>query len=176
MEIQAGAGGTESMDWVSMLLRMYTRWAESHSHSIEIVDQVFGEVAGIKSVTIKVGEALSNTYGWLKSESGIHRLIRISPFDANVSFKIFSNSLNHFLNRLYKNRRHTSFASVFVFPLVAQNEFSIDEKDLKIETFRSSGPGGQHVNKTESAVRITHIPTGISSQVNSKKKNSISDF
>lgn len=141
LSINAGAGGTESCDWVSMLLRMYTRWAESRGYSVKMIDTLFGEEAGIKNVTMLVeGEY---AYGYLKAERGVHRLVRISPFDAN-------------------KRRHTSFASVDVIPqLQGELEVKIEEKDLSIETFRASGPGGQHMQKTDSAVRITHLPSGI---------------
>jgi peptide chain release factor 2 len=141
MTIHPGAGGTESQDWAEMLLRMYLRWAEREKFPTEVTDRLEGEGAGIKSVTFEVnGE---NAYGLLQSEIGVHRLVRISPFDANA-------------------RRHTSFASVFVFPQV-DDEIKIDiqEKDLRIDTFRASGAGGQHVNMTDSAVRITHFPTNI---------------
>jgi peptide chain release factor 2 len=141
MEINAGAGGTESCDWVQMLLRMYLRWAERHGYSAEIVDSVEGEVAGLKNVTLIIRGL--NAYGYLKSERGVHRLVRISPFDAN-------------------KRRHTSFASVDVVPEMSETEdIEIDPEDLRIDTYRASSAGGQHVNKTDSAVRITHIPTGI---------------
>ncbi len=141
LEVHAGAGGTESQDWALMLLRMYTRWAEQHGHSVELMEENAGEQAGIKSATIQVkGEA---AYGWLKTESGVHRLVRISPFDSNA-------------------RRQTSFASVWVYPVVDDTiEIDINESDCRIDTFRASGSGGQHVNTTDSAVRITHLPTGI---------------
>lgn len=141
IEIHPGAGGTESSDWAAMLLRMYVRWAEYRGFKTEIVDEQAAEEAGIKSATIRLEG--HNAYGWAKTESGVHRLVRISPFDSNA-------------------RRHTSFASVWVYPEVDDTiAIEIDEKDLNIETMRSGGAGGQHVNKTESAVRITHIPTGI---------------
>ncbi len=141
LEIHAGAGGTESQDWAEMLLRMYTRWAEAHGFKLEWIEESPGEEAGLKSVTVKV--AGDNAYGWLKTESGVHRLVRISPFDSQA-------------------RRHTSFASVWVYPVVDENiEVEINEKDLRIDTYRSSGAGGQHVNKTDSAVRLTHLPSGI---------------
>ena len=137
--IQAGAGGTEAQDWAQMLSRMYTRWAERHNYSCEVIDEHPGDVAGIKSITFKIDG--NKAYGWLKSEIGVHRLVRISPFNAN-------------------GKRQTSFASVDVWPDVDDSiEIEINEKDLRIDTYRSSGAGGQHVNKTDSAVRITHIPT-----------------
>ncbi|AEV69616.1 peptide chain release factor 2 [Acetivibrio clariflavus DSM 19732] len=141
LTLHAGAGGTEAQDWVQMLLRMFTRWAEKKGFTVKILDILDGEEAGIKSVTINViGE---NAYGYLKSEKGIHRLVRISPFDAS-------------------GRRHTSFASCDVMPELSDDiEININPEDLKIDTYRASGAGGQHINKTESAVRITHIPTGI---------------
>ena len=141
LEINAGAGGTESCDWASMLARMYVRWAEKHGYKVELISENPGEEAGIKSVTYKI--IGHNAYGWLKSESGVHRLVRISPYDGNA-------------------RRHTSFSSVWVYPVVDDNiEIEINPSDLRVDTYRSSGAGGQHVNKTDSAVRITHLPTGI---------------
>ncbi len=141
VEVHAGAGGTESQDWAQMLLRMYVRWAEQHEYKIEYVQELPGEEAGIKSATILIKG--HNAYGWLKTESGVHRLVRISPFDSNA-------------------RRHTSFASVWVYPVVDDTiEVEILDKDLRIDTYRSSGAGGQHVNTTDSAIRITHIPTNI---------------
>ena len=141
IEIHAGAGGTESQDWASMLLRMYMRWAERRGFKADFIEESAGEEAGIKSATLLIkGE---NAYGWGKTESGVHRLVRISPFDSNA-------------------RRHTSFASVWVYPVVDDTiEIDINEKDVRIDVYRASGAGGQHVNKTESAVRITHIPTNI---------------
>jgi peptide chain release factor 2 len=141
MEIHAGAGGTEAQDWAQMLMRMYTMWAGDHDYSIEQIEENVGEEAGIKSTTLKIIGA--RAYGWLKSESGVHRLVRISPFDSNA-------------------RRHTSFASVYIYPVIDDTiDVKIEEKDLKTDTYRASGAGGQHINKTESAVRITHMPTRI---------------
>lgn len=141
LEIHAGAGGTEAQDWAQMLLRMYYRWAEKHKYFVEIMEESVGEEAGIKSATIKIDGM--KAYGWLKSESGVHRLVRISPFDSNA-------------------RRHTSFASIWVYPVVDDSiNVEINDSDLRIDTYRASGAGGQHVNKTESAIRITHLPTGI---------------
>ena len=141
IDIQSGAGGTEAQDWAEMLLRMYLRWAEAHEYKVEIIEVSAGEVAGIKSATIQVsGEYV---YGWLRTETGVHRLVRKSPFDSG-------------------NKRHTSFASVFVMPEVDDNiEIEIDPSELRIDVYRASGAGGQHVNRTESAVRITHLPTNV---------------
>ncbi|RIA37552.1 peptide chain release factor 2 (bRF-2) [Hephaestia caeni] len=141
VEVNAGAGGTESQDWAGMLQRMYTRWAERHGMKVELIDQHSGEQAGIKSATLLLkGE---NAYGYAKTESGVHRLVRISPYDSAA-------------------RRHTSFASVWVYPVIDDNiEVEINESELRIDTYRASGAGGQHINTTDSAVRITHLPTGI---------------
>ena len=140
LELNAGAGGTESCDWCSMLYRMYTRWAERHGFSVEVLDMLDGDEAGIKSVTFQVNGL--NAYGYMKSEKGVHRLVRISPFNAQA-------------------KRQTSFVSMDVMPEIAEDlEVDIEEKDLRIDTYRSSGAGGQHINKTSSAIRITHIPTG----------------
>jgi len=141
LEVHAGAGGTESQDWASMLLRMYTRWAEQHGYKVEWIEETGGEEAGIKSATIQVKG--HNAYGWLKTENGVHRLVRISPFDSNA-------------------RRHTSFASVNVYPVIDDRiNVDIKESDVRVDTLRASGAGGQHVNKTESAIRLTHMPTNI---------------
>ena len=141
LEVHAGAGGTESQDWAEMLMRMYSRWAEKNRYKTEVLEYHAGVEAGIKSATLLVKGA--SAYGWLKTESGVHRLVRISPFDSNA-------------------RRHTSFASVWVYPVVDDSiEIEIDEKDVRTDTYRSSGSGGQHINTTDSAVRLTHMPTGI---------------
>ena len=141
VDIQSGAGGTEAQDWAEMIFRMYSRWAEAHGYKVKIIEMSEGEIAGIKSTTIRVEGHYA--YGWLRSETGIHRLVRKSPFDSG-------------------SRRHTSFASVFVSPEVNDDiDVNIDQSDLRIDVYRSSGAGGQHVNRTESAVRITHIPTNV---------------
>ena len=141
LEIHPGAGGTEAQDWASIMLRMYTRWAESHGYKVEWLEESAGEEAGIKSVTLRING--TDAYGWLKTESGVHRLVRISPFDSSA-------------------RRHTSFASVWIYPVIDDNiDVEVEEKDLRIDTYRASGAGGQHINKTDSAIRITHLPTGI---------------
>ena len=141
IEVNSGAGGTESQDWASMLQRMYQRWAERHGYKVELIDYHAGEQAGIKSATLLLKGP--NAYGWSKTESGVHRLVRISPYDSAA-------------------RRHTSFASVWVYPVVDDDiDIVVDDKDLKVDTYRASGSGGQHVNTTDSAVRLTHIPTGV---------------
>ncbi|MGA0345895.1 MAG: peptide chain release factor 2 [Alphaproteobacteria bacterium] len=141
LEIHAGAGGTESQDWAQMLSRMYIRWAEGRGYKVEYLEESPGDEAGLKSLTIKI--LGRNSYGWLKTESGVHRLVRISPYDA-------------------ASRRHTSFSSVWVYPVIDETiEVMIEDKDLRVDTYRASGAGGQHVNKTDSAIRITHLPTGI---------------
>ena len=141
LEVHAGAGGTEAQDWAAMLVRMYSRWCERRGFKLEMIEESAGEEAGVKSVTMRVEG--DNAYGWLKTESGVHRLVRISPYDSSA-------------------RRHTSFASAWVYPVVDDNiEIEIEDKDLRVDTYRASGAGGQHVNKTDSAIRITHIPTNI---------------
>ncbi len=141
IEVNSGAGGTESQDWASMLQRMYQRWAERHGYKVELIDYHAGEQAGIKSATLLLKGP--NAYGWAKTESGVHRLVRISPYDSAA-------------------RRHTSFASVWVYPVVDDDiDIVVDDKDLKVDTYRASGSGGQHVNTTDSAVRLTHLPTGV---------------
>jgi peptide chain release factor 2 len=141
LEVHAGAGGTESQDWAEILLRMYTRWAEQHGYKVEWMEESQGEEAGLKSATVKI--IGPNAFGWLKTETGVHRLVRISPYDS-------------------AGRRHTSFSSIYVYPEIDDSiEVEILDKDLRIDTYRASGAGGQHINKTDSAIRITHLPTGI---------------
>jgi peptide chain release factor 2 len=141
VEINAGAGGTESQDWAEMLERMYVRWANAHGMTVDVIEETAGEQAGIKSATLQVKG--TNAYGWLKTEAGVHRLVRISPYDSNA-------------------RRHTSFASAWVYPVVDDTiNIEINPSDVRTDTYRASGAGGQHVNKTDSAVRLTHIPTGV---------------
>jgi len=141
LEVHAGAGGTESQDWAAMLVRMYARWADDKDYKVEWLEESAGEEAGIKSATLRISG--HNAYGWLKTESGVHRLVRISPFDSQA-------------------RRHTSFASVWVYPVIDDTiEIEVSDADIRVDTYRASGAGGQHINKTDSAVRMTHIPTGI---------------